>query len=65
MPHHPDPFKKIRQESGLELTEFNGEEIPFILRLKDLRKTVKDWQTFSSDHPFKVVPHTEEKMRTM
>ena len=36
-----------------------------MLGLKDLRKTVKDWQSFSSDHPFKVVPHTEEKMRSM
>ena len=32
---------------------------------KDLRKTAKDWKSFSSDHPFKVFPHTEEKMRSM
>ena len=60
-----DPFKKDREESGVKKTVFNGEEIPYVLRLKDLRKTVKDWQSFSSDHPFKVVPHTEEKMRSM
>ena len=60
-----DPFKKDREESGIKNTIFNREEIPFVLRLKDLRKTVKDWQSFSSDHPFKVVPHTEEKMRSM
>ena len=60
-----DPFKEARQKCPIHTTEFNGEEIPFVLRLKDLRKTVKDWQNFSSDHPFKVVPHTEEKMRTM
>ena len=60
-----DPFKEARGKCPIHLTEFNGEEIPFVLGLKDLRKTVKDWQSFSSDHPFKVVPHTEEKMRSM
>lgn len=60
-----DPFLHARELSGVQMTEFNGEQIPFVLRLKDLRKTVKDWDTFSSDHPFNVVPHTEEKMRTM
>jgi len=65
MPSTQDPFHEARGSSGVLMTEFNGEKIPFVLRLKDLRKTVKDWETFSSDHPFKVVPHTEEKMRTM
>ena len=60
-----DPFKEARGKCPIHSTEFNGEEIPFVLGLKDLRKTVKDWQNFSSDHPFKVVPHTEEKMRSM
>ena len=65
MPNLQDPFKEDREENGVKNTVFNGEEIPYVLRLKDLRKTVKDWQSFSSDHPFKVVPHTEEKMRSM
>lgn len=65
MPEHLDPFREARESSGLQITDFNGEEIPFVLRLKDLRKTVKDWQSFSSDHPFKVVPHSEECLRTM
>ena len=60
-----DPFKEARQTGPIQMTKFNGEEIPLVLRLQDLRKTLKDWQSFSSDHPFKVVPHTEEKMRTM
>ena len=60
-----DPFKEARKESRIKNTVFNGEEIPYVLRLKDLRKTVKDRASFSSDHPFKVVPHTEEKMRSM
>ena len=65
MPEHLDPFREARESSGLQITDFNGEQIPFVLRLKDLRKTVKDWQNFSSDHPFKVVPHSEEHLRTM
>ena len=60
-----DPFREARKNNGVQITEFNGEKIPFVLRLKDLRKTVKDWQSFSSDHPFKVVPHSEENLRSM
>ena len=60
-----DPFKEARQTCPVQMTEFKGEGIPFVLGLKDLRKTAKDWQSFSSDQPFKVVPHTEEKMRSM
>ena len=60
-----DPFKEARKKGPIQMTKFNGEEIPLVLRLQDLRKTLKDWQLFSSDHPFKVVPHTEEKMRTI
>ena len=65
MPTHNDPFREAREQSGLQITECNGERIPYILGLKDLRKTVKDWQNFSSDHPFKVVPHSEENLRSM
>ena len=65
MPKHSDPFRSRRRKSGIEHTTFNGEPIPFLLRLKDLRKTVKDWKAFSSDHPFQVVPHSEEKLRSM
>ncbi|MDA7699523.1 cytochrome P450 [bacterium] len=65
MPTHNDPFREAREQSGLQITECNGERIPYILGLKDLRKTVMDWQNFSSDHPFKVVPHSEENLRSM
>ena len=58
MPVELDPFDESREKTGIKITQFNGETIPFVLRLKDLRKTVKDWQNFSSDHPFKVVPHS-------
>ena len=65
MPISQDPFRDKREESGLQFTDFDGESIPFILRLKDLRKTVKNWQSFSSDHPFQVVPRSEEGFRSI
>ena len=30
-----DPFQKERHESGIKNTIFNGEQIPFVLRLKE------------------------------
>ena len=63
MPAHPDPFRDARQADGLLSTEFNGVKIPFVLSLQGVRKAAKDWQTFSSDHPFKVVPRSEERLR--
>jgi cytochrome P450 len=65
MPDHPDPFRTARETEGHLITDFNGERIPFILRHADVRDAAKDWETFSSDHPFKVVPHTEEKLRSV
>ena len=65
MPEHQDSFEEARASSGIQVTEFNGETLPFILRLKDLRKAAKNWQEFSSDHPFLVVPHSEAELRSM
>ena len=65
MPQHQDSFEEARASSGIQFTEFNGEGIPFILRLKELRKTAKNWKEFSSDNPFQVVPHSEEGLRSM
>lgn len=36
-----------------------------ILRHEDVRKAAKDWQTFSSDAPFRVPIPSEEEVRTM
>ena len=36
-----------------------------ILRHEDLRKAARDWQTFSSDAPFKIPIPTEENVRTV
>lgn len=62
-PH--DPFKDARNQKGVLPTEFNGEAIPMILRHKDVRQAAKDWQTFSSDTPFRVPIPSEENLRNV
>lgn len=39
--------------------------MPMILRHEDVRQAAKDWQTFSSDTPFRVPIPSEEDVRTM
>ncbi len=60
-----DPFQKVRQESGVLQCPFHGENITMILRHEDVRKAAKDWQTFSSDAPFRVPIPSEEDVRSM
>ena len=63
MPEHPDPFKDDRQKDGLKRVNCEGEDLELILRLRDVRMAAKDWQTFSSDNPFFITIHSEEKLR--
>ncbi len=44
---------------------FHGEKITMILRHEDVRKAAKDWQTFTSDAPFRVPIPSEEAVRSM
>ncbi len=60
-----DPFKKKRIEDGVLPCDFQGEKVPMILRHADVRAAAKDWQTYSSDAPFRVPIPSEEDMRTM
>lgn len=61
----PDPFREARQQDGILKCPFQGEEIPMILRHAEVRSAAKDWQTFSSDAPFRVPIPSEESLRTM
>jgi cytochrome P450 len=66
MPDDPrDPFKNARRESGTQHLRGDDEDITMILRLKDVRKSAKDWKTFSSDHPLKVSIHSEAGVRSV
>src|SRR3954465_13784181 len=60
-----DPLRGRRDEGGLLKCPFQGENIPMILRHEDVRKLAKDWQTFSSDAPFRVPIPSEEEVRTV
>jgi cytochrome P450 len=60
-----DPFRDKRIESGVLECEFQGENVPMILRHEEVRKAAKDWKTFSSDAPFRVPIPSEENVRTM
>ena len=60
-----DPFQAKRNEVGVLNCPFQGEDIPLILRHEDVRKVAKDWQTFSSDAPFRVPIPSEEEVRTV
>lgn len=60
-----DPFREPRNESGVLKGTFNGEKIAMILRHADVRQAAKDWQTYSSDAPFRVPIPSEEDVRTM
>ncbi len=61
----PDPFREKRKEAAVLKCEFQGESVPMILRHEDVRRAAKDWQTFSSDAPFRVPIPSEEEVRTV
>jgi cytochrome P450 len=60
-----DPFREARNESGVLKCPFHGEDITMILRHEDVRRAAKDWQTFSSNAPFRVPIPSEEMVRSM
>ncbi|MFU8892547.1 MAG: cytochrome P450 [Luteolibacter sp.] len=60
-----DPFAEARQDDGVMRCPFHGEPITMILRHSDVRQASKDWETYSSDAPFRVPIPSEEKVRTI
>jgi len=60
-----DPFREARETEGVMRCPFQGERIPMILRHADVRDAAKDWQTFSSDAPFRVPIPSEEDVRNV
>jgi cytochrome P450 len=61
MPH--DPFREARLRGGILKCPFQDEDIPMLLRHADVRAAARDWQTFSSDAPFRVPIPSEEDLR--
>ena len=62
-PH--DPFKKAREETGVLRPHMDGEDIPLILRHKDLREAARDTAKFSSNTPCRVPIPAEENVRSV
>ena len=60
-----DPFREARNDAGVMKCPFHGEDIVMLLRHEDVRRAAKDWETFSSDAPFRVPIPSEEAVRTM
>lgn len=60
-----DPFSDARDSKGVLVNNFQGKNIPMILRHADLRKAARDWEIYSSDAPFRVPIPTEENVRTV
>ncbi|NBB78977.1 MAG: cytochrome P450 [Verrucomicrobia bacterium] len=65
MPTPDDPFKQPRESGGMLTCPFQGKDIAMILRHRDVRAAAKDWQTFSSDAPFRVPIPSEEAVRSV
>jgi len=60
-----DPFRAAREDSGILRVRAEGEDMPMVLRLQDVRKTAKDWKTFSNDDPLMIVLHSEADVRSV
>ncbi|MBM3846253.1 MAG: cytochrome P450 [Verrucomicrobia bacterium] len=60
-----DPFREKRRSDGVLACNFQGEDVPMILRHEEVRKAARDWKTFSSDAPFRVPIPSEEDVRSM
>jgi cytochrome P450 len=58
-----DPFREARQKDAVLKCPFQGENLPMILRHADVRAAAKNWQTYSSDAPFRVPIPSEEAVR--
>jgi len=60
-----DAFQKARREEGALDLKVGDETIPLILRFHDVRKAAKNWQTYSSDAPFRVPVPSQEDLRSV
>ncbi len=59
-----DPFQEARARCPIMVGEFqDGEKIPMLLKLRDVRQAAKDWETYSSDAPRRIPIPSEEDLR--
>lgn len=63
-PYH-DPFRPARAESPVLATEFDGASVAMLLGFNEVRTAARDFETYSSDAPFRVPIPREEDVRTV
>lgn len=60
----PDPFEQARQALGYGSMDDQNDPVTILLRLKDVRKTAHNWQTFQSGSvPGRIVVPSEVNIR--
>lgn len=65
MSNYDDPFQEARAKSPIHVGTFQGERMPMILCLKDVREAAKDTAKYSSNAPRRVPIPSEEEVRTV
>lgn len=60
----PDPFAEARVKGGY-LGTFGSEEIPVLVRYRDVREAAADWQRFSNDAVGRVPIPAEDDVRSL
>ena len=60
-----DPFDEDRKRDGVKLVEAEGQQVPLLLGLRDVKKTCKDTKAFSNDNPLMIVLHSEANSRSV
>ena len=58
-----DPFAESRRGPGALVGDFDGEAIAMILRYRDVRGAAADFESFTSDTPFRVPIPDEASVR--
>lgn len=61
----PDAFKLARDIDGSMTLEVDDDSIPMLLSYSSVRNAAKNWQTYSSDAPFRVPIPSEETVRSV
>jgi cytochrome P450 len=65
MSDYDDPFQETRAKCPIHVGTFQGQRVPMILRLKDVREAAKDTAKYSSDAPLRIPIPSEEAVRTV
>jgi cytochrome P450 len=60
-----DAFHALRPDKGVVPATIAGEDLTLLLKHEAVRRAAKDWETFSSDAPFRVPIPSEEDVRRM